>query len=436
MKKLHIVNVILLLVLMTPLTALAQGPSTYWSGIQIQNQSDQPANIIVTYYNQDGSVNTTHSDTIAANDSVTYGTVHPADGFNGSVIISSDQPVVAISNLMGDGLSFGSSYGGFSTGATSVNLPLIMRDNYNYSTWFSVQNAGSSAATVNVSYSNGASEGPVTIQPGAAHTFDQSNNTDLPSGFSGSASVTSDEPIAVTVVEIGPTTLFAYNGFISGSTKLSMPLVQMFNYDYITGIQVMNTGGTATNVTLTYTPSTAGTACTETKTIQPGSSETFVLDAFTASGSCGTDTFVGSGEVTGNSADQPLVAIVNQLNSGANKGAAYGAFDPSSATNTVNMPLIMDRNYGYFTGFSVVNVGSSQTDVTVTCSGTSYSISGTTLDPGEALAAVQLGQIADGYSGSCTAVASGGDEMIVGIVNELNTALSGDAFLVYEGFNK
>ena len=435
MKKLKVLSAILLLVLMVPLTASAQGPSTYWSGIQIQNQSNQSASIVVTYYNQDGSVATTHSDTIAADDSVTYGTVHPADGFNGSVVISSDQPVVAISNLMGDGLDFGSSYGGFSAGATSVNLPLIMRDNYGYSTWFNVQNTGSNAATVNISYSNGATEGPVTVQPGAAYTFNQADNTDLPSGFSGSASVSSSEPVAVTVVETGATTLFAYNGFTSSATKLSMPLVQMFNWGYITGVQIMNTGSSATSVTLSYTPSTEGTACTETKTIQPNKSETFVLDAFTASGGCGTATFVGSAEVTNNSANQPLVAIVNQLNSGDNKGAAYAAFDPSVATGTVNLPLIMDRNFGYFTGFSVANVGSSATTVTVTCSGSSYSVSDT-LNPGEALSDVQLNKIADGYSGSCTAVASGGDEKIVAVVNELNSGLGGDAFLVYEGFSK
>ena len=53
-----------------------------------------------------------------------------------------------------------------------------------------------------------------------------------------------------------------------------------------------------------------------------------------------------------------LVAIVNQLNPAGNKGAAYNAFNPTSGTERVVFPLVMDRNYGYFTGMNIVNVGS------------------------------------------------------------------------------
>jgi hypothetical protein len=144
--------------------------------------------------------------------------------------------------------------------------------------------------------------------------------------------------------------------------------------------------------------------------------------------------FVGSAEVSANSADQPLVAIVNQLHPTNNKGAAYGGFDPAAGTDAVAMPLIMDRNYGYFTGFSVANVGSTETTVTCTYTNNAHTDSAT-LAPGEALAAVQLGVLADLYVGSATCTADGGGS-IVGIVNELNTASAGDAFLVYEAFNQ
>jgi len=138
-----------------------------------------------------------------------------------------------------------------------------------------------------------------------------------------------------------------------------------------------------------------------------------------------------------------LVVVANQLNAGANKGAAYYGFDPADATSTVNLPLIMDRNWDYFTGFSIVNAGaagSGNTTVTFSCTGTggaayATSLGSASLAPGEAYSAVQLNEIADGYTGSCTASATGGAAQIMGVVNELNSVLGGDAFLVYEGFN-
>jgi hypothetical protein len=142
-------------------------------------------------------------------------------------------------------------------------------------------------------------------------------------------------------------------------------------------------------------------------------------------------TFVGSAAVTANSAGNDLNVIVNQLS--ASNGEAYGGFDPAAATDTVVMPLIMDRNGGYFTGFNVQNVGSDSTTVNCTFTDSTYTVSAT-LDAGEALSDLQGDKIASGYVGSATCVASGGtDNLIVGVVNELGP--SGDAFLVYEGIN-
>lgn len=440
MKRIIAVGLVLMLVLITVPIASAQD-ITYWSGIQIQNQSDQEASVTITFYKQDGSVEAEYTDvTIPANDSKTYGTLDDlvSDGFTGSAVISSDQPVVAIVNTMGNGTDFGASSDSFSEGASEVRLPLIMKGNYGYSTWYNVQNVGSEDAVVSVTYSDGSTEADVTIPPGAAHTYDQAG---LPDGFVGSATVTSTGgEIVATVVEVGPTTLFAYNGFVGGVTTPSMPLVQQNNYDYVTGIQIMNVGTLSTTVTVDYTAGAEGSDNTETKDISPGASATFDMAVDGTPYLGGTETFVGSAAVVSNTASQDLVVVVNQLNSGANKGAAYGGFDPDSATETVNLPLIMDRNYDYFTGFSIVNAGDTATDVTFTCTGedgAAYATSlGTiNLPAGGATAPVQLDSVADGYVGACTATAASGGK-ILGIVNELNAVATGDAFLVYEGFNK
>ena len=438
MKRLNLLLAItLLVVLAIPLTASGQG-ITYNAGFQVQNlDTSNDATIQITFYNQDGSVANTVDDTIPAGGSKTYFPLDAvSDGFNGSVVISSDRDIRAIANVLGNGLDYGASYGGFTAGATTVYVPLLMRENSGYNTWFNVQNTGTSATTVNITYSDGVTASCTNLQPGAACTLDQSTEAHA-SGWVGSAVVTATEPIAITVMEVGPTTLFAYSGFTSGSTDVAMPLINANNAGYVTGVQIMNLGSTDTEVTVSYTPSLQGTACTETKTIPAGQSETFALYAF-ATGADSTctagETFIGSARITGNSANQDLVAIVNQLNSGANKGAAYEGFDPSSATATVVMPLIMDRNSNYWTGFSVANVGTVTTTVNCTFSNSSYTVS-EELGPGEAMTALQNGEIADGYVGSATCTASAGGQ-IVGIVNELNSVLTGDAFLVYDAFNQ
>ena len=440
MKRLHLVLAISLLVaLAIPLTASAQ-TIVYNAGFQVQNLDDSnSATIQITFYNQSGTVAATVDDIIAAGGSNNYFPLDAvSEGFNGSVVISSDRDIRAITNVLGNGLDYGASYGGFTAGAGTVRVPLLMKTNSGYSTWFNVQNAGSSATTVNVTYSDGVTPPPCSnLQPGAACTLDQSTETHA-AGWVGSATVTASEPIVVTVMEVGPTTLFAYGGFTSGSTDVAMPLINANNSGYVTGVQIMNLGGSSTNVTVSYTPSLAGTACSETKTIPAGESATFALRAFSTSVSgenCANGVkFIGSASISANSANQDLVAIVNQLNGSDNKGAAYEGFDPTSATDSVVMPLIMDRNSNYFTGFSVLNVGSAQTTVNCTFTGSTHTESAT-LDPGEAMTPLQNGVIADGYVGSATCTAGSGGQ-IVAIVNELNTVLAGDAFLVYDAFNQ
>jgi len=413
---------------------------SYTSCFQIQNLTGTTANIVISYYQQGNATPTDVSDTVPGNGSKTYCPLSAVPvGFNGSVVISSDQPVAAVANVTGGNWSaFDASYAGFSEGARTVSIPLLMKNNYGFNTWFNVQNTSSTAANVTVNYSDGTSVIRV-IQPNQAVTFDQATESHSRAVFA--ATITSDQPVVAAVVEVGPTMLFAYDGFVSASPNPVMPLVQANNYGFTTGIQIQNAGSNSTNVTVTYTPSLAGTLCTQTKSIAPGASETFALNAW-ASSDPNTDnncvngqTFVGSARVTANSANQNLVGIVNQHNFVTNKGAAYGTFNPNAATSKVVMPLIMDRNYGYFTGFNIQNVGEQPTSVNCTFSNSSVTVSTGTLQPGQAFTHVQLNQIGNGYVGSATCIATGGDAKIVGVVNQLLNVGNTDTFLVYEAFN-
>jgi hypothetical protein len=447
MKKFGSLTIVIaLLLLAIPAGSVMAQPVTYDSCFQVQNMSGADASITVFYYEQGNPVPVASpADTVFANDSNTYCPLSAVtDGFNGSIVIESTEQIAAITNVTGGAWgAYNASYAGFDAGANTVNIPLLFADNYGYNTWFNVQNVGTGVADVDIVYSDGTSSMDNSIDQYLAMTFDQSAETHGEAVFA--ATINSDQPIVVTVMEVGPSNsplLFGYNGFVSGHPNPVMPLVQANNYGYTTGIQVQNTGGTDTAVTITFTPSTAGTACTQTKTVTAHNSETFALLAWDA-GDGDTDNdcvngeaFVGSAEVTGNTQGHDLVAIVNQQDFGGNMGASYGSFNPDAATGKVVMPLIDQDNYGYFTGFNVMNVGDQATTVSCTFANSTFTVGPTALDPGEAMTEVQYGTaLGAGYVGSAVCTATGGDTSIIGVVNHTLLGTGQDTFLVYEAFN-
>ena len=421
---------------------------TFSTGFQIQNLSSSVAHVTISFYPEgSGTPLAPVSTTINPNSSTTYATLPSAvtAGFSGAAVISADQKVAAIVNVVSPDLSLsfgGAAYSGFTAGSHTASLPVIFKNYFSFNTFFNVQNVSSSPASVTVTYSNGATEGPFTIQPGSARRYDQSTNGGLPNNFFGSASVSSNQDIAATLIEVGPTTLLGYNGFTGGSTNPVFPLVNANNFGFQTGIGIQNIGGSPATVTVSYTPSAAGTACTETQTIGAHSSAAFAINAFVSSvagENCANGaTFVGSARVTANNpggTSMPLVAIVNQLNQSTNKGGSYDAFDPASATSTVVFPLIQDRFFGYFTGFSIMNVGSAATPINCSFSGSSVHQNTASLAPGASFTAQQLNQIGNQYNGSGTCVATASGAKIVGIANQLKSSGSTDTFFVYEGTN-
>jgi hypothetical protein len=456
MKKITTLLVALGMLLLLATTAGAT-PATYNSGFQVQNlSSSSAATISISFYAlENGTAALTVNDTITAGGSNTY---FPLDGsgsnpelpagFSGSAVISSDQPVAAIANLLGDGFNSGASYGSFSGGSESVSLPLIAKGQVGiYDTFFNVQNVGSGSASVTVTYAGTACTDTATIPAGAAAKFDQAADTCLAAGHVGAATIAAGagQEIVATVVETtrNNTGLFAYNGFTGSSTEVVIPLVQFNNGGFHSGVQIQNVGDASTDITVTFTPAGGiGTACEETGTVAAGASGTFGLFAFSLPGGTFTETcnfgerFVGSATVT-NSGGENLVAIINQTNF-TNFASAYNGFDPATATMSLSMPLLMDRNFGYFTGFNLQNVGDAE--ATVNCTYSEAANGGTiadgsyTLAAGEAVNQLQLNEASQATyvgSASCTA-----DQPIIAVVNELGAGTTVDLLFTYEAFNQ
>lgn len=445
MKKLSILLIVVLLSTLLVLPASAQS-ITWLSGFQVQNlSSTAAASIVISYYNQDGTKAIDDvMDSIPAMSSKTYYPIHAADGFNGSVVVESTEPVVAIANTLGNNPQYMASTESFAAGALEVSLPLIMRGNAGYYTWFNVQNAGQADATVSVEYiagsvGTGYTEPDVVIKPGASHTFSQRDLASLGAQFVGSAVITSNVPVVATVMQVGETyrNMMGYNGFTGGSTTVSMPLVMSNNSNFYTGYQVQNVGTAATDITVDYGANLGGTfnPANETATLQPGESKTFLQNT----GQFATPKYVGSATIT--TTGEPVVAIVNQvMMTGVVLGTAYNGFDPNAATNQVSAPLIMANNSGFYTGIQVMNVGGSPVQITVDYGA---NIGGTynpanevvTIQPGNSYNSIQNSGAWTGnkYVGSLSVTAAAGSQIVM-IVNEF-VPTSSDTFMTYNGFN-
>ena len=475
MRRLAIA-VLMFVLALTPFAASAQTTVT-GSGFQVQNLSESTnANIKITYYKADGTVDANQDAIVPAGGSLTFfngqgGTVpmSATAGFKGSVVISSDQPIAAITNLIGTGL--GEAYGGFSSGTQTTSVPLITRNNFGVSTALTVQNTGSAATTVTVTYTpgvagNAGATDTASIPAGASVTFLQSSKTELGARFVGSATVAAAAggSIVAIVNQENGSQLLTYNGFTNGASSVGVPLLVANNYGALTGLQIQNSGSTDASVTVTYAPNTVTTAGTASSvcatppavpafTLAAGASKTLIQALGNAAE--GFDNFFAScryvGGATINATGGTVVAIVNQV--AGTSASAYEGFNTASATASTKAPLVMANNFGLFTGIQVQNVGTTA-EVTVTYGPNTVSgadacptptAKKATIAAGASFTFIQLGGAeSDGfdsqfatcrYVGSATVTAATGGK-VVAIVNEASTNPAGDGLYTYDAFNQ
>lgn len=415
----------------------------YTSAGQVYNASASSIAVTIKLYNPDGTTASTLNDTISGNSSKTY---FPLNNFAGSMsVTSTGGNLVAIGNLVAVGQIAGASYVGNNSGATALYIPLLQKNNGGYFSWFAVKNLGASTANVSVQYTD-ISGNPTTFTipaNGTATLYQLFEDAHTQATFG--ATVTSNQPIIATVIQENTRTMFAYSASANtGATLPVFPLINANNNGTITGIQLKNNGAQATNVTVSYQPSTSGTACTETQTIASAGTNTFALLVFDSNSSnnptttcpASGQTLVGSARVTANSANMPLTGVVNQLNSSTKKGGAYTSFDPGTTTNKVAFPLVMDRNGAqqYYTAFSIQNIGTTATTVSCTFSSNSNSFS-QALSAGQSFILSQANLFGTNWVGSAKCTATNTTDKIVGVLNQLGNSTFLDQLLVNEGLN-
>jgi len=453
-------------------TAVVYADGGTWGGsLQAQNLGTENARIQIDYYDQDGVFITSQiflDVAPGANINVYFAALSSLpDGFIGSAVVSSNQPIAAIGN---ETVVYGSTIGNSSYSSVSesetgdvVYAPLVMK-NYGGSQWstqLAVQNTGAASTTVTIEYYDSTGSvvsGATESQPLAGYgsaVFDQLDNAGLSDGFIGSAKISAasaSDTIAVVVNELAGTRLVTYNGFYEGSMEVYLPLV-MLHYggsDWVTSFQVMNLGSSDANVTIEYY---AQGATTPTKTVNYNGTDNPLIPPIAAINRYqpGVDAdlgagFIGSVKVVSNNS-QPLVAIGNEstLRVGMSSSTSYNGFGGGSTQ--VSLPLIM-LNFGgsnWVTSFQVMNVGSADANVTIEyyAEGASTPTKAVNYDgsanpliaPMNVINRYQPGvdpELGVGFIGSVKIISNNGEPLIA-IGNESALGRTGDVSTTYGG---
>ena len=264
--------------------------TSFTTSITYQNAGTGPAQITLTYFSEANgtAVASTPLPVLAkgASSSVFVGSVSQVGPtFKGSGVLSSDQPIVATLVQLPAGTSAVKNRplsNGFSEGTARVLLATVLKNKFNATSVFSVQNAGSAPVSFQVKIFNAEAPTnapvvvPVTNLPaGSTKYFDMGTIAGLPAVLNGSAVVESTGgSLVATVMELSTTgiAVSAFEGIPSGANKVYMPsaLCNAFGGQG-TAYAVQNTGTASTSVKVTYSPS----GKSETKTVAAGAKASF-----------------------------------------------------------------------------------------------------------------------------------------------------------------
>lgn len=419
--------------------ALAQGPDVFPQELpgqgwhvnwQIQNVSqNDTANVTVQALGMKDSNfgSGTASVQIPPRAGVTFipGYLNPLspeleEGFIGSAVVSSDQPIVAIAFVknrvvvdlgIAGGLA-GAAYQGVSgeDAGDRVNFPIVKLNWVNNSTTYYVQAAGQ-ATSVRMHYmmqdGTQAMTDWVALNADEMYRFTPTDTINQPANCGsfgaspclGSAYAEADGGDIVGIYTEHPTTgdpapyVMSTRGLSpnEAATELFAPVVKYNWVGNTSGIVVQNADDTQITLNATFTGAPPAACDGDTfsppaVTLDPGESHVYYPGPTVDNMADFPSNCWGSARLT---ADGDIVATVNE--EGGNKRTTYAAFPVESSTRRVALPLVKedwgsaaDPNEGVrTTGVVIQNVGNNPTDVNVI-----YTITGS--DFGHADEAVNL----------------------------------------------
>lgn len=340
-------------------SAIPGGP--FASSMMIQNLGTVMATVTVKYVDASGHSPFDSLHTIAVND-VLFIYVPIQSGLAAgqySVVISSDQPVSAVSNFA-DGDS-GASYSGLDSGAPIWYFPAVYDNFYSYFAEVLAQNVSSSPLDVTLNVFAPGSSTPVysatkNAPAEATVNFSLQGLAELASNVAYSARVSSSGNIVAIANIWGSNAtapqLYSYDGFSSGARTFYVPSAAKNYYGWNSSVNIQNISATSASVVVTYS-----TGYSASYTIPANSGKAIYVP-----GEVSLPNGLHSVNVE---SDQDVVVSVNQSNN-YNRAATYNGA-PSGSTS-VALPNVMKRYYFYSSSITCQNVGTTATVMTATFS--------------------------------------------------------------------
>jgi hypothetical protein len=251
---------------------------------------------------------------------------------------------------------------GFSEGSNRVLIATVLKQKFNSSTQFSVQNVGTSAATFTLKFYNAdaPSNAPIVVTTAnvpasAAKYYDAHTMANLPTPFNGSVTIESTGPVVAAAMELSTNSISVsgFEGVTGGAKTLYMPsaLCNAFggqNTAY--AIQNTSTTGEDANVTVSFSNGKSTSAV-----IKGGAKASFVgcINGLLPNG------FSGSATITSSGADIVGIGKVSGV------GLSTAFVGATSGADTLALPYVrwtqtrFDANPGnrQRTFIAVQNVG-------------------------------------------------------------------------------
>jgi hypothetical protein len=376
MKRIAALLVVFTIVAL-PMTAGAQTTTTRTAFQVVNMDQDDPAEIIIQFYDQDGNSVFSVDDTINAAASKTYIQADmgddPPDGlgsvFDGSAVIRSNREIAAIVNQntsdshdnYGNATrGYNGSYTGLAEGSDTFYIPIVLNSFYGYHTVISIQNVGGEPVDVTIDYDTSAcSDQAMDLAEGAAVRFDNRETCAGGLNPNGSAIVSATGPVVAVVNQIGDTSPNenleqTYNGFapVNASNTLYAPIALHNFYGFNSGIQVQNISGDTMDICATYSDDLR--VCK--LDIADAEAATFLQE-----NEAHVANWTGSAVIT-NTTGGLMVGIVNQQS-----GLSAASFNMATlGARRWVLPSLLYQYYGFTSSFQVQNVSDGSVDVVVT----------------------------------------------------------------------
>jgi len=272
----------------------------WYTAFRVQNTGTQATTVRADYYRENGTYVGTVDKTVSPNGSVDF---DQSDGdhdfgigsYSGSAVVTSLTPGVPLAVHVREWYQSTPqfiSYAGFSAGVTTLSMPVLF--NRGYGTWsasFSLRNLGPAYASVIIRFEpSGSSTYRCTDYRSISASFTAwlpsyppsppYQYCSFPTGWTGSATVTSSQPLVGVVYEDEETTyrLGGYESIASGSTMVVLPYLPNDYENTNASFSIQNLGASPTNIGISYYRSD-GTAYIDNNTysISAGSSRAWYL---------------------------------------------------------------------------------------------------------------------------------------------------------------